>query len=140
MSHDPFQNYDAWLEAPFQRMCVQQEAEYEAFIDWCDDNDIDPEPFLESDDYPQAWLDHVAEQDRLESESDEAQYQAWYSDMLAWRDSHREVWDPYLVKLNERQASLGRRVVGDDNPAYIEDCMVDVAQDTVESTEETDTL
>lgn len=24
---DPFRNYDAWLEAPFQQMCAEQERE-----------------------------------------------------------------------------------------------------------------
>jgi hypothetical protein len=28
-------NYDAWLEAPFQRMCAQQEAEGEAWEAFC---------------------------------------------------------------------------------------------------------
>jgi hypothetical protein len=34
---DPFRNYDAWLEAPIQRTY----AEGDAFVDWCETNDVD---------------------------------------------------------------------------------------------------
>lgn len=36
---DPFRNYDAWLEAPIQRAY----AEGDAFVDWCEANDVDPD-------------------------------------------------------------------------------------------------
>lgn len=44
MSYDPFRNYDAWLEAPIQRMYAQQEAEMEAWEEYCHErNGDDPE-------------------------------------------------------------------------------------------------
>lgn len=36
---DPFAGYDAWLERPYQDMI----AEADAFYDWCEANDIDPD-------------------------------------------------------------------------------------------------
>lgn len=34
---DPFANYDAWLEAPYQQMV----AENDAFVDWAEENGYD---------------------------------------------------------------------------------------------------
>lgn len=36
---DPFAGYDAWLERPYQEMCEAADA----FVDWCEANDIDPD-------------------------------------------------------------------------------------------------
>ena len=36
---DPFANYDSWLERPYQDACEAADA----FIDWCEDHNIDPE-------------------------------------------------------------------------------------------------
>ena len=44
--------YDRWLEAPWQ----EKQAEDEAFIEWCQDNDLD----FEDDDNFEAWRDYLA--------------------------------------------------------------------------------
>jgi len=36
---DPFRNYDAWLERPYQ----QQMEEADRFFDFCEDHDLDPD-------------------------------------------------------------------------------------------------
>lgn len=36
---DAFVGYDSWLEAPYQEMC----READAFCDWCDENNLDPD-------------------------------------------------------------------------------------------------
>lgn len=51
---DPFAGYDSWLEAPYQQMC----AESDAFYDFCEANDIDPE----KDGAEQAYQDWLSEQ------------------------------------------------------------------------------
>ena len=49
-------SYDGWLEAPYQRMY----AEGDAFVDWCERRDIDPESEDAYDRY-QADLDDARE-------------------------------------------------------------------------------
>lgn len=36
---DPFRNYDAWLEAPYQQMCK----EADDYIGFCEEYEIDPD-------------------------------------------------------------------------------------------------
>lgn len=36
---DPFANYDSWLERPYQDAIEQSEA----FVDWCEEHNIDPD-------------------------------------------------------------------------------------------------
>lgn len=36
---DPFANYDAWLERPYQDMMDESDRYYQ----WCEDNDMDPD-------------------------------------------------------------------------------------------------
>lgn len=39
MARDPFANYDAWLERPIQDAYAREDA----FTDWCEREDVDPE-------------------------------------------------------------------------------------------------
>jgi hypothetical protein len=43
MTRDPFRNFDAWLEAPIQRMYEEAEREAQAFEDFCEARGYDPE-------------------------------------------------------------------------------------------------
>lgn len=54
---DPFANYDSWLEAPFQRMCAEQDA----YVDWCERNGYDPDDEQAEADY-QEYCDAEAEE------------------------------------------------------------------------------
>lgn len=48
---DPFANYDSWLEAPYQQMM----AESDAYYDWCEANDLDPEAPESEQLYEDSW-------------------------------------------------------------------------------------
>lgn len=84
---DPFANYDAWLEEPYQRAI----AEGDAFVDWADENGYDlddPEDAKAAEedysDYMAECADYDAEAkyeaylDRLEMEAEEREYEGDY--------------------------------------------------------------
>lgn len=54
---DPFANYDAWLEAPYQQMM----AEADAFYEWCEANDVDSEN-PEAEDLYMEWIESQYEE------------------------------------------------------------------------------
>jgi hypothetical protein len=66
---DPFANYDAWLERPYQDMMD----ETENFFDWCEDNDIDP-------DDPEAEVLYLNACNEDYEEYDEEEYEADYEE------------------------------------------------------------
>ncbi len=49
--------YDAWLERPYQQMCEESDR----FIDWCEENDVDPEDDDATALYEQAQQDAAEE-------------------------------------------------------------------------------
>jgi hypothetical protein len=63
---DPFAGYDAWLEAPFQRMCAEQEAEWEAYETWCEENERE---MLDNPAEDTDWQTYCKEANRLIDES-----------------------------------------------------------------------
>ena len=81
---DPFANYDAWLERPYQEM--MEESDH--FYDWAEEEGYDlddPDQFRDAE---EAYFDYVssleedhaiaqyeARMDRLEMEADEYDYQ-----------------------------------------------------------------
>ena len=64
---DPFRNYDAWLEAPFQRAMEEGDRLAEEWERHCDEEGVDPE--------------------------DEEAYQAWLSDTYSAEEDPREPHD-----------------------------------------------
>jgi len=63
---DPFAGYDAWLERPFQEMCAQQEAEWEAYETWCEENE---RTMLDNPGEDADWQEYCKEANRLIDES-----------------------------------------------------------------------
>ena len=55
MTADPFRNYDAWLEAPYQAMY----ADWDRFSEWCEAEGLDPEDRASVDAY-EAWCEDGA--------------------------------------------------------------------------------
>lgn len=73
MSLDPFRNYDAWLERPYQEAAARADA----FVDWCEREGVDP-------DAPDAW-------DRYEAAIVDAQEAA----AEARAEARAEAYDDY---------------------------------------------
>lgn len=59
----PFTNYDTWLAT--DRMAEDNEAEFEAFIEWCEEEGHDDADPVAAD----LWQAHLKEINRLEDES-----------------------------------------------------------------------
>lgn len=82
---DPFAGYDAWLERPYQEMME----EGEKFMDWCEENDFDPEN-LEAETAYQDWIEgqyEGAAEAAYEDYIDRMEYEAHEID-----DYFDEVW------------------------------------------------
>lgn len=80
---DPFRNYDAWLEAPFQRAQNVAASEQEAFEAWCETNERDQAE-------PDAWEDFV---EAMEAEDEDRALQA--AEERAERQLDRELDERY---------------------------------------------
>jgi hypothetical protein len=81
---DPFANYDAWLEQPYQDMIEASDR----FVDWAEEHGYD---FDDPEDMKQAELDYDAWLYDCEEAKAEAQYEA-YLDRLEMEAEERE-WD-----------------------------------------------
>lgn len=67
MARDPFANYDAWLEKPIQ----DAYARGDAFIDWCEREDVDP-------DAPDAYARYEEwEQEQAEADAESRAESQW---------------------------------------------------------------
>lgn len=84
---DPFANYDAWLEEPYQRAI----AEGDAFCDWAEENgyDLDDPSQVE-----EAEWDYAVYMSEREDDSAEAQYEA-HLDRLEMEAEEREYEGDY---------------------------------------------
>lgn len=79
---DPFANYDAWLERPYQEMMDQSDE----FYDWADAEGYDlddPDQLKDAEDAYLDWCESMAEADA------EAKYEA-YMDRLESEHMERE--------------------------------------------------
>lgn len=76
---DPFAGYDAWLERPFQEECERAEA----YQNWCEAHDLDPESMDAKDAYND-YIDSQWEDFEDWDEPDEDIYD---------EDAHFEPWD-----------------------------------------------
>lgn len=75
---DPFAGYDAWLERPYQDMME----ETDRFIDWCDENELDPEDDEVEASY-QEWIEaqyEGAAEAQAEAYLDRMEYEAHEED------------------------------------------------------------
>lgn len=83
---DPFANYDAWLERPYQDMMEESDR----FVDWAEENDYDLDDLdamkIAEENY-EFWI-----QDQAESQA-EAQYEAYLDRMEYEAQEEDEYFD-----------------------------------------------